>query len=589
MSEIVYGVTDAGFVKKTLVVIVSELENEYRTKYGQDIDVSPQGPFGQQIGITAAGRAELWNVLEAIYTSRNPNEATGVSLDNIHAEVNLLRLDESKSQVDNTLLWGDAGTTIPAGSVATQSTTGRSFRLQSDAYIDSTSCRGIELLVAEPTGTQTYGLKVNGEQIAYAYEASHTGTFRLSYYLGMGQSIVSSVNGISVGTVNWTNNMHADTMAAWGEAVVAALSGTYPTVSASVDGLDLIVTVVGATPITSMSATVSGTNAPVVNYLYHQMGLSDVITGLSASIADCPVGLSYEVVGTDKIRITNEVDFVPSDLSPGTTPSMYAVAGSFLASEYGIWAVPASSLNTIGTTISGWNDVINPYPGSTGREAESDMEFRIRRAQFYAVGKGTEDAIRQNVINTVDGVISCRVKSNRTMTTDVEGRPAKSFEVIVEGGLADDIAQAIWDSAPAGIEIYGFREGDPFVYKDTGNAVDANGVTVVVPFTRPVSCYIYVRVTRALYDEESYPVDGDVLMKQAIVDWAYTEYVAGKNVIPQRIYTPIYKIAGVGAASVEIAMVTTLPGTPVYQYTEIAIPEYTLPLFDVSRITIVSA
>lgn len=256
-----------------------------------------------------------------------------------------------------------------------------------------------------------------------------------------------------------------------------------------------------------------------------------------------------------------------------------AVAGIFTCLDEGPTPVPVDTLTTIINPVVGWASVTNPLVGATGRYAETDAEFRVRASGFYSSGKATEEAIRQAILNNVTGVVACSVTSNRGMTTDVEGRPAKSFETLVEGGADADIAQVIWDTAPAGIEIYG---------KVTETVTDSEGRVQVVKFTRPSYAYIWVKVTRTLNSEDAYPANGDTLIKEAIVSWALTNFNSGENVYRRAILTPINTVAGL--ADVIVTLGNTTDGTTPSSYTasDIAIPATSLAVFDVSRITVAS-
>jgi hypothetical protein len=65
-----------GFIKKTLAEIKSELETEYKELFGNDIDLDDKGPIGQLISIQSKKFADLWDLAEEIYTSRDVTQAT---------------------------------------------------------------------------------------------------------------------------------------------------------------------------------------------------------------------------------------------------------------------------------------------------------------------------------------------------------------------------------------------------------------------------------------------------------------------------------------------------------------------------------
>lgn len=124
--------------------------------------------------------------------------------------------------------------------------------------------------------------------------------------------------------------------------------------------------------------------------------------------------------------------------------------------------VGSNTLIVLPTVPSGVEDVFNPHPagdsrfvdieGDTyivGRERESDDELRERtRNTVGQAGSATIDSIASNIRN-VEGVESVKVFENKEDTTDIDGRPAHSFEPVVLGGNEQDILEAIYDKKAA--------------------------------------------------------------------------------------------------------------------------------------------
>lgn len=146
-------VTDTGFVKKTLAEIQAELEAVYKSVFGDAIDLDPTGPFGQIIGIGSKRESDLWDAAEEIYTSRDPDEATGTSLDNIMAQNGLTRIDDTFTTVTNVYLIGDEGTVVAVGKqvrIATEEDI--LYALDASVTITKTAARFIELVPDTPSG-----------------------------------------------------------------------------------------------------------------------------------------------------------------------------------------------------------------------------------------------------------------------------------------------------------------------------------------------------------------------------------------------------------------------------------------------------
>ena len=171
-------------------------------------------------------------------------------------------------------------------------------------------------------------------------------------------------------------------------------------------------------------------------------------------------------------------------------------------------ATPAvrGSATVIETLVGGLNRTTNQEDGITGRNTETDNELRIRRGNSLQVaGAGTVDAIRSRIA-ALEGVIAALVFENTSMITDVNGRPPKSFECVVQGGDPQEIVQTIWDTKPAGIETYGSL---------TGTALDFFQNNQTIKWSRPTEVQIYVEID--IVKNFQYPVNGDQLVEDAVI------------------------------------------------------------------------
>lgn len=259
--------------------------------------------------------------------------------------------------------------------------------------------------------------------------------------------------------------------------------------------------------------------------------------------------------------LSPEEDFGFVDSAPWEV-ALCGSVGWFDCVEDGPNTVLTGEINQISTPEAGWSLCYNLTPAIEGRLTETDEELRIRRAQSFRVGYATEAAIQQALLNRVDGIVSAVVVSNRTMGTDGDGRPPKSFEAIVQGGLAQEIGEVIWDTMPAGIEAY--ADTTPGGGGVAVNVTDSQGNAQVVKFSRPVTRYLHAQVVCSLYAEEAFPSDGEARLRSAILEWALTEFTLGQDVIPQRLYAPIYTVPGIGSVTVQVAVTPgedDVPGT----------------------------
>lgn len=115
-----YGVTDEGFVAKTLEVIRSEIEDEIRATFGDDTNTSSASVMGQLIGIMATKLREVWELAEAAYGGQYPDSAISRSLTMLAALTGTQRRAATKGTVECTVNV-NPGTYLPGALIASVS------------------------------------------------------------------------------------------------------------------------------------------------------------------------------------------------------------------------------------------------------------------------------------------------------------------------------------------------------------------------------------------------------------------------------------------------------------------------------------
>lgn len=254
-------------------------------------------------------------------------------------------------------------------------------------------------------------------------------------------------------------------------------------------------------------------------------------------------------------------------LGQGTGAVNVAAEAEALGSTIGL----AATLTVIETPVSGWSNVTNFLDVTVGRNEESDAALRLRRAEaLQTTGAGAVDAIRGDVLR-VSGVTQAFVFENVTDATDGAGLPPHSFETVVLGGAANDLAQAIWDSKPAGIKTYGGT---------SGTAVDASGANQTINFSRPTSINIY-HVINVKINAGTFPSDGDAQIKTALLAYGSALTVGDDVVASAQIPGIFDNVSGV----LDVAVLQGTAPAPATSAT-IAIGSRELAIFDSARITI---
>jgi len=168
----VFGLTPEGFTPKTLDDIKADVENDLRSTFGENIDLSPQTVFGQTVGIFSQKQAELWALAFDIYANAYPDSASGTSLDRVCSLTGIIRSPATPSNA-TVIAYGIAGTSIPAGQELRDSTANQTYTSTSAVLITNSAARDMTITVPAAT-VGAYTVTING--IPYTYTASGTPT-----------------------------------------------------------------------------------------------------------------------------------------------------------------------------------------------------------------------------------------------------------------------------------------------------------------------------------------------------------------------------------------------------------------------------
>lgn len=176
----------------------------------------------------------------------------------------------------------------------------------------------------------------------------------------------------------------------------------------------------------------------------------------------------------------------------------------------------------------GIESVTNPVAFEGGSDHETDEEYRDRyyRSVDFAGGVNS-DAIRAEILQTVEGIHSVTVEENDTDYTNDKGLPPHSIEAIAYGGLNEAVAAAIARRKAAGIQTYG---------NTSANVIMESGKTVSIKFSRPTLINIWVRISGLVTDPNTFPVDGATLIRQAII-----EHIGGTGISGLDIGETVYQ------------------------------------------------
>lgn len=219
----------------------------------------------------------------------------------------------------------------------------------------------------------------------------------------------------------------------------------------------------------------------------------------------------------------------------GGSPATLTVDAQAL--EAGPIAALAGTITVRTTPVVGWTAVTNAADAAVGDPAETDPVLRVRRVQELNSGASTNLAAIVTDVRALPFMFSAAGYENTTSGVDVDGLPPHSFEIVVYSLATpnNSIAQAIWDSQPAGIAAVHGTAGSLV----TGTAVDVLGNPHTLEWTAADEVPVYFDV-ELLIDADEYPADGDAQVKAALVAYVNNSRAIGSDVVVTKLYSPIY-------------------------------------------------
>lgn len=128
-------ITSQGVIVPDTSTLREEVENEFKSVFGQQLDVSPETPQGALITMEVENRDAIARNNAELANQINPDEAGGVFLDAIWALMGGQRFEETHSLLTGVQFSGVAGTIIPQGSLA-ETMTGERFETVNDLILD---------------------------------------------------------------------------------------------------------------------------------------------------------------------------------------------------------------------------------------------------------------------------------------------------------------------------------------------------------------------------------------------------------------------------------------------------------------------
>lgn len=130
-------INSRGVIVPDTADLLAEVEAEFREAFGQDLVTTPETPQGVLIAAEVEARDAVVRNNADLANQINPDIASGIFLDAIWRLTRGSRRPAVRSQITGVVLSGQAGTIVPAGSLAAVEGSGDLFRTTSTVIIGS--------------------------------------------------------------------------------------------------------------------------------------------------------------------------------------------------------------------------------------------------------------------------------------------------------------------------------------------------------------------------------------------------------------------------------------------------------------------
>jgi len=237
------------------------------------------------------------------------------------------------------------------------------------------------------------------------------------------------------------------------------------------------------------------------------------------------VSVTFTKSGSSSVTITSGFQAADSNgnvfvLQDTIIISGQTASGTMQRSVVGAVSVAANSLTQILTPVAGLASITNPLPAVVGLESQSDDSYRNQiLTQSGKNGYGFIESI-QSAIGQLIGVTGQYIDYNDSaisVTRNGVTIPANSVFLCVAGGVANDIAKAIYSKKAPGIPTSTGTGVTVISYQNP-----TNQQTYSYNIFRPTQVVIYVAVTVRQ--------DGGITDVFTAIKTALTNYINSLNI-----------------------------------------------------------
>jgi uncharacterized phage protein gp47/JayE len=537
-----FGLDENGLNIKTIADIKSEIEEALRVLFGPQINLQPQSNFGQLVGVFSEREALLWELLEDIYNSQYAATASGVSLDNVMDLIALIRLGAGNSTIVNQGLFGTASTIVTQGTL---------FSVEGDAEKVFSTIEDVTLIAGtdEIQGI-TFSSTPTGGNFKLNYDGEITAAILFSEGAAEIQAALRALTNTSATGITVTGTFAAGFVVTFGgddgKQIQTLLLENSNTLT---NGGAVTITITKTTP---------GVWQGQVNCTAITTGPISVAEK-ALSVIDTPISGLTRVFNPDIAIVGRDIETDPEARIRRNQRFQISLAGP-------LEAIKNKVLELNDDTTKAALDSVRVYENFTN--SVDVRELPPKSFQVFVLENGNPGAVS----GTTDGATANKlIDSTATFTSDMVGRRVRNktddtfalvdgFDsstqlsldtdifisgedyVITEDDSRDqEVAQAIFDSKPAGIQPYGDIQR---------TVTDSDDFDHEIRISVPTTVEIYLEVDLTV--DSNFPDDGINEIKANILEWGNNLGVGTDVIVSPTLISVIGQTIGITDLTIRI-------------------------------------
>lgn len=297
--------TENGLTVSTNTELVSQLENDFRAIYGNDVNLGQNSPDGQLLNIFAQGGTDIRELITQIYTSFDPDTASGRILDERCAINNVYRKNGTRTTVNITIVT-DRAVHLDGASEDFQS----GYTIQDNAGTKFVLSNSVDL----PAGTNT-DIEFQSQEIGAVETTPNTITTPVTVVLG-----VVSVTNPTAGTTGVNEETDAQLKIRRRQSLSIGATGYLNGLQASLSQLEGMVDVKVYENITDTTADTipphsiwvvvdGGTAADIADTIYKKRSAGCGMKGSQSYTILTPSGQNFVAKWDNKITKALSIKF----------------------------------------------------------------------------------------------------------------------------------------------------------------------------------------------------------------------------------------------------------------------------------------